>query len=252
MTPLGQSQRSWLVNKLVWVRFYLELLRFVFCSFFLWGGVLMWGGFVFLGLELIDYGSVGWELELFLDGISLVFLSVVMVVAGCVLRFRRFYIGGELNSNRFHCILGLFVLSMIALLVIPNLLGLIIGWDGLGVVSYLLVIFYSSSRSLSAGMITFLTNRLGDSFLICGLILLGLGVGDWFLLFDCELVGLLVVIGGATKRAQYPFRAWLPAAMAAPTPVSSLVHSSTLVTAGVYLLIRCYGRLRAECLEVLY
>lgn len=177
---------------------------------------------------------------------------MVIVVTGCVLRFRKFYMGGELNSNRFHCILGLFVLSMIALLIIPNLLGLMIGWDGLGIVSYLLVIYYPCSRSLSAGIITFLTNRLGDSFLICGIVLLGLRAGDWFLMFDYEFIGLLVVVGGITKRAQYPFRAWLPAAIAAPTPVSSLVHSSTLVTAGVYLLIRCYTRLREVCLEVLY
>nr|WBP69653.1 NADH dehydrogenase subunit 5 [Propeamussium sp. mt1] len=236
----------------VQVRFYMELVSFFFSFISLFVGILFWGSFLTVEWNLVSYGSVVWCLELMFDGIGLIFLSVVMVITGCVLRFSKFYMVGEINFNRFYCVLGLFVLSMVALLVIPNLLGLMIGWDGLGVTSYLLVIHYPCSSSLSAGMLTFLTNRLGDAFLMSCLLLVGVSAGDWFLLFDYEILGFLMVVGAMTKSAQYPFSVWLPAAMAAPTPVSSLVHSSTLVTAGVFLLIRCYGSLGDFSLTVLY
>jgi len=107
-------------------------------------------------------------------------------------------------------------------------------------VSYCLVIYYQNSRSFSAGIITGLSNRIGDVCLLIRIAYL-FGYGSWNL-YSIEGVGegvcFLVVCARITKRAQMPFSAWLPAAMAAPTPVSALVHSSTLVTAGVYLLIR--------------
>lgn len=112
-------------------------------------------------------------------------------------------------------------------------------------VSFLLVIYYRDHSSLIAGKRTFLTNRVGDALLILRLGLI-IEFSTWGY-FDLEeqllgffLVGL-VVVGRTTKSAQFPFSAWLPDAMAAPTPVSALVHSSTLVTAGVYILIRFRG-----------
>ena len=120
-----------------------------------------------------------------------------------------------------------------------------LGWDGLGLSSFLLVIYYNNSKALNAGLLTVLTNRLGDGFL-----LLAIFLGLVFHTFSLPLLNLslrgsnniilfcLIILGAFTKRAQLPFCAWLPAAIAAPTPVSSLVHSSTLVTAGVYVLIR--------------
>lgn len=104
-----------------------------------------------------------------------------------------------------------------------------------------MVIYYQNSYSLGAGLITVLTNRLGDVILILsiGTILRG---GHWFIpsLRVRGVVGILVVLGAITKSAQFPFSSWLPIAIAAPTPVSALVHSSTLVTAGIYLIIRFY------------
>ena len=113
-----------------------------------------------------------------------------------------------------------------------SLVGALIGWDGLGITSFLLVIYYKNRKSLGSGMITALTNRLGDCFF---LLLLGIFfyINSYHYIF-C----LLLIFTSITKRAQVPFSSWLPSAMAAPTPVRALVHSSTLVTAGVYLLLR--------------
>jgi NADH-ubiquinone oxidoreductase chain 5 len=113
-------------------------------------------------------------------------------------------------------------------------------------VSYLLVVYYQNYKSYSAGMITCLTNRIGDRAILVAMgWMLSLGSLD-FLFFvreiKLELVvrGAFIILAAMTKRAQIPFSAWLPAAIAAPTPVSALVHSSTLVTAGVFLLIRFF------------
>jgi len=119
-----------------------------------------------------------------------------------------------------------------------------LGWDGLGIVSFILVIYYQNPKSLAAGIITALTNRIGDVLL---LVSIGwtLNQGHWFILniWDSSISTLqimFIILAAITKRAQVPFSSWLPAAIAAPTPVSALVHSSTLVTAGVFLLIRFY------------
>merc|ERR1719415_469933 len=145
---------------------------------------------------------------------------------------------------RFHFLLLSFVGSMILLILSPNLISVLIGWDGLGISSYLLVIYYSRNKSYNSGMITFARNRVGDALIIISLryllysITLDISVLSYFFEIDYYWVIIIVLVASCTKRAQIPFRAWLPAAIAAPTPVSSLVHSSTLVTAGVYLIFR--------------
>jgi len=130
---------------------------------------------------------------------------------------------------------------MLFLVFSVNFFVTIIGWDGLGLFSFCLVIFYGNSLSLESGLVTVFRNRIGDVFfLVCFFLFSFRG---WFR-FDSFSFGPLYVLlvflffGSITKRAQVPFSAWLPAAIAAPTPVSSLVHSSTLVTAGIYVLIR--------------
>lgn len=115
------------------------------------------------------------------------------------------------------------------------------GWDGLGVVSFLLVIYYNNPSRVDSGVITVLINRFGDClFILRTMLIFYTGIFNLDFLWNQYFVifSLLVCVGAITKRAQVPFSSWLPAAIAAPTPVSSLVHSSTLVTAGIFLIIR--------------
>ena len=194
--------------------------------------------------ELLNSRSSRVYLILIFDYISLFFLSLVLLISGRVIIYRNSYISSEQYNSRFISLVLCFVLSIALLILSPNIIRILLGWDGLGVTSYLLVIFYQRSKSYNAGIITALTNRLGDVGI---LITIGLFVssGDWTFSYVRDLndfYGFMIIIiltlSACTKSAQIPFSAWLPAAIAAPTPVSALVHSSTLVTAGVYLLIR--------------
>lgn len=198
---------------------------------------------LFIFWPLAVTGLVEVEFVFLLDIISLVFLFTVVLISTAVFIFRTSYICHEKFFLRFKILLLAFVFSILALILCPNLISILLGWDGLGVTSYLLVIYYNRSKSFNAGIVTAMTNRLGDVLIIIAAGLL-LTQGTWVTkirgseFFDSQMVQALLIVGCFTKRAQIPFRSWLPAAMAAPTPVSSLVHSSTLVTAGVYVLIR--------------
>ena len=199
---------------------------------------------LFIEWELVSLGSTLVSLVFIIDFMSLYFISLVRLVSGRVLIFRSSYMSGEVFFGRFICLVLSFIASIFLLVFSPNIIRLLLGWDGLGVTSYLLVIFYQSNKSYNAGIITALTNRLGDVGLLISISII-LAYGNWRFLFFTRrsfrfsiLLITIIIISACTKRAQIPFSAWLPAAMAAPTPVSALVHSSTLVTAGVYLLIR--------------
>nr|YP_009681483.1 NADH dehydrogenase subunit 5 [Crenomytilus grayanus]QDO71866.1 NADH dehydrogenase subunit 5 [Crenomytilus grayanus] len=191
-----------------------------------------------------DSHCLPFSFSILLDSVSMIFIGTVLVISGSVATYCKWYMSSEVYYNRFMGLVWLFVLSMIFMILIPNLVMLLIGWDGLGLTSFLLVAYYQNNKSLSAAMLTALTNRVGDVFVLVSVSIL-LNEGSW-LIYDyhpvCMWAGLggVVVLAGMTKSAQMPFCAWLPAAMAAPTPVSSLVHSSTLVTAGVYLVLRSF------------
>lgn len=178
------------------------------------------------------------------DSKGLLFSSVVLFISANVINFSKTYITGEKFNTRFALLVILFVLSINILIFFPHIITLLLGWDGLGLTRFILVIYYQNSKSLGAGIITALTNRLGDAFLLLA-IGWSLNINHWSinLLWDTPIKGLIIAsitLAAITKRAQIPFSSWLPAAIAAPTPVSALVHSSTLVTAGVFLLIRFY------------
>lgn len=201
---------------------------------------------IILEYNLFNLNSSIIRIVILLDWISLLFIRFVIFISSIVIFYRKEYILGDFNLNRFILLIIIFVVSIILLIIRPNLVSILLGWDGLGLVSYCLVIYYQNIKSYNAGILTALSNRIGDVALLISIAWL-LNFGRWnyiFYIFNIKndkfivLIIWLVILAAITKRAQIPFSSWLPAAIAAPTPVSSLVHSSTLVTAGVYLLIR--------------
>ena len=199
---------------------------------------------VIIEWEVIKISSSVIYLTFIIDSISLYFIRLVRLVSGSVMIFRSSYIMSEKFFSRFIFLVFMFIISIFLLILSPNIISLLLGWDGLGVTSYLLVIFYQRNKSYNAGILTALTNRLGDVGLLVSISLIAY-LGSWTYLYIninnriySQILVYLIIISACTKSAQIPFSAWLPAAIAAPTPVSALVHSSTLVTAGVYLLIR--------------
>lgn len=214
--------------------------------FFLGLNFLIYDLVYFFEWEIFRINSTIIEIVLIFDWISLLFISFVLFISSLVIYYRKDYISGDLFINRFIILVLLFVFSIIIIILSPNLIRILLGWDGLGLVSYCLVIYYQNVKSYNAGILTALSNRLGDVALLISIAWI-LNYGRWNFLFYLEFIKIdywirvvcfIVILAAITKSAQIPFSSWLPAAIAAPTPVSALVHSSTLVTAGVYLLIR--------------
>nr|DAD54572.1 TPA_inf: NADH dehydrogenase subunit 5 [Panstrongylus lignarius] len=215
------------------------ILFFVMGSFF-----VLWDYVVFLDWEIISLNGCMITMTLLFDWMSLIFVGCVFIISSMVIYYSESYMGSDLDKVRFYFLVILFVMSMMMMIVSPNLMSILIGWDGLGLVSYCLVIYFQNYKSYSAGMLTILTNRIGDVAILLSIAWM-LNFGSWHFIYYMGMwdfwefyLVILIVLAGFTSSAQIPFSSWLPAAMAAPTPVSSLVHSSTLVTAGVYLLIR--------------
>nr|YP_010282324.1 NADH dehydrogenase subunit 5 [Camponotus japonicus]UHM24987.1 NADH dehydrogenase subunit 5 [Camponotus japonicus] len=190
---------------------------------------------------MFNFNSLNMEMMVLLDWIMCLFISVVMLISSMIMLYSIVYMGQDIYINRFISLLNLFIFSMILMIMSPNLISILFGWDGLGLSSYCLVIYYQNYVSFNSGMVTVLSNRLGDVGLLMSISLVFM-YGSWNMNFLLEYKGsmimLMILVAGLTKSAQIPFSVWLPLAMAAPTPVSALVHSSTLVTAGVYLLFR--------------
>nr|QIV24608.1 NADH dehydrogenase subunit 5 [Aesa media] len=221
-------------------------LFFSLINFFLSVNFLILDYSMIIEFNLLSLNSSSVVMSILLDWMSLLFMSFVLFISSMVIFYSEEYMSGDLNLNRFILLVVMFVLSMMLLIISPNLISILLGWDGLGLVSYCLVIYYQNIKSFNAGMLTALSNRLGDVALLMSIAWM-LNYGSWNFIyyldlmksdFFMSLISCLIVLAALTKSAQIPFSSWLPAAMAAPTPVSSLVHSSTLVTAGVYLLIR--------------
>nr|AYU71314.1 NADH dehydrogenase subunit 5 [Agrilinae sp. 1 ACP-2013] len=213
----------------------------------------------FIELELFSLNSCSVVMTFLFDWMSLFFMSFVLFISSMVIYYSFEYMHGDINLNRFINLVCLFVLSMMLLIISPNLISILLGWDGLGLVSYCLVIYYQNVKSSSAGMLTAITNRIGDVAILLSIAWM-LNYGSWNFIFyltymkddvSMKLISAFVVLAAMTKSAQIPFSSWLPAAMAAPTPVSSLVHSSTLVTAGVFLIIRFFNCLGPSVLMLL-
>nr|ARH54280.1 NADH dehydrogenase subunit 5 [Curculionidae sp. 2 AH-2016] len=209
--------------------------------------------------NLISVNSVSFNMILYFDWNSILFVSFVLLISSMIIKYSISYMSGEKYWKRFLMLMLLFIVSMMMMILSPNLISILVGWDGLGLVSYLLVIYYQNMKSFNAGMLTALSNRLGDAALLVSIAWM-MDLGSWSFLNLLDFmkesksmmyVLLFIILAAITKSAQIPFSSWLPAAMAAPTPVSSLVHSSTLVTAGVYLLYRFSYLISNELFNIL-
>nr|YP_010443291.1 NADH dehydrogenase subunit 5 [Anomala russiventris]UTE83819.1 NADH dehydrogenase subunit 5 [Anomala russiventris] len=226
--------------------YFVVFLFFSVLSFLLSLNLMVLDYSLLLEYELVSINSCSVMMTILLDWMSLLFMSFVLFISSMVIYYSEEYMEGDINLHRFIMLVSMFVLSMMLLIISPNLISILLGWDGLGLVSYCLVIYYQNMKSYNAGMITALTNRIGDVALLMAIAwMVNYGSFNYIFYIDTSkdslemtIIASLVVLAAMTKSAQIPFSSWLPAAMAAPTPVSSLVHSSTLVTAGVYLLIR--------------
>lgn len=165
----------------------------------------------------------------------------MFLVSFLVFSYRELYL--ELYDNKkFFITTFIFFSSIIFLVVSDSFITICLGWEGLGLSSVLLIIFYPNKVSMYNRIMTMFYNRLGDVILILSfsLSLIYVSYFIFYTIFDCSVLIFLLTFCAFTKSAQFPLSAWLPAAISAPTPISSMVHSSTLVTAGAYLIFRFF------------
>ena len=203
----------------------------------------------------LTVGGFSPAISLYLDALSVVMISVVTVVGFFILLYSSEHMAGEEGVRRFFAYMDLFVGSMLTLVMADNLLLLYLGWEGVGLCSYLLIGFwYDDPVNVKAANKAFIVTRIGDTALALGLILLFvhldtlniqgvLAAASWQWTSGSNLAfwAALLILGGAVgKSAQLPLQTWLPDAMAGPTPVSALIHAATMVTAGVYLIARTH------------
>nr|YP_009500747.1 NADH dehydrogenase subunit 5 [Paracarsidara gigantea]AWU49006.1 NADH dehydrogenase subunit 5 [Paracarsidara gigantea] len=219
-------------SKFYFVSFFMIIMSLIF--FFMSFLFLFLLNSILLELELFSFNSINFNFIIYFDWMSMIFSFVVTFISSLVLIYSKSYIGKD--CYRFLWMTLLFIMFMIFMILSPSVLGVILGWDGLGIISYCLVIYYQSKSSFNSGFITAASNRLGDSLLMLAIVWYSF-IGN-FMFWEVSEGVYFMIFACMTSSAQFPFSAWLPAAMAAPTPISSLVHSSTLVTAGVYLMIR--------------
>ncbi|SFU42163.1 NADH-quinone oxidoreductase subunit L [Xenorhabdus koppenhoeferi] len=231
--------------------------------------VTLWAGIDFLsqnGEGGLVYSQTLWNwmavdnfsipVNLVLDGLSLTMLSVVTGIGFLIHIYASWYMRGEEGYSRFFAYTNLFIASMVVLVLADNMLLMYLGWEGVGLCSYLLIgFYYKTPANGAAAMKAFIVTRVGDVFLAIGMFILYDQLGT---LSFRELAVLapqhieagstaitwatLMILGGAVgKSAQLPLQTWLADAMAGPTPVSALIHAATMVTAGVYLIARSHA-----------
>lgn len=192
-----------------------------------------------------------------LDPLSIVFLLVVTGVGFLILLYSSRFMRDDDGYGRFFAYMNLFIASMLVLVLADNLLLLYLGWEGVGLCSYLLIAFwYRHPDNVRAARKAFLVTRIGDAALVVGILLIftQLGTvdiqqivhagGEWHGFSSngmATAAAVLILAGAIGKSAQLPLQTWLPDAMAGPTPTSALIHAATMVTAGVYLLARMHA-----------
>lgn len=208
----------------------------------------------------INTGDFSVSFGVMVDKLTATMLLVVTSVSACVHVYSIGYMSHDPHKARFFSYLSLFTFTMLALVTAPNLLQMFLGWEGVGLASYLLIGFWFKKESANAAsMKAFIVNRVADLGLLLAIFTVFLTVGSleyadifaqltalqseyfYFLGFEVHLLSLIAIllfIGAMGKSAQLGFHTWLPDAMEGPTPVSALIHAATMVTAGVFLVAR--------------
>jgi NADH-quinone oxidoreductase subunit L len=200
-------------------------------------------------------GGTTFEIAFYFDRLSAVMTLIVTGVGSVIHVYSTGYMHEDKSFARFFAYLNLFLFFMLALVLGRSLLVLFVGWEGVGLASYLLIGFwFEDPVNARAGKKAFVTNRIGDAGFLLGMFLLYWAFGTLDMdkinaaftssaapVVSASLAGILLFIGASGKSAQIPLHVWLPDAMAGPTPVSALIHAATMVTAGVYLVARMSG-----------
>jgi len=200
--------------------------------------------------DFLPAGSLDVQLGLLIDPLSISFALLITGVGSLIHIYSIGYMAHDENRRKFFAYLNLFVAAMLLLVLADNYVGLYIGWEGVGVASYLLIGFWQHKPSAAtAAKKAFVVNRVGDFGLAIGVFLIFttfgtvgykevLGNADAAGQATLTAIGLLLLLGACAKSAQLPLQSWLLDAMEGPTPVSALIHAATMVTAGVYLITR--------------
>lgn len=198
----------------------------------------------------IPVGQLQVDLGLQIDQLSVCFVLLISGVGSLIHIYSVAYMAEDIDRRRFFGYLNLFLASMLLLVVADNYVVLYVGWEGVGLASYLLIGFwYHKPTAATAAKKAFVMNRVGDAGLALGMFLMfsTFGTLSYAGVFAgapaasrgaLTAMGLLLLLGACAKSAQVPLQAWLGDAMEGPTPVSALIHAATMVTAGVYLIVR--------------
>ncbi len=197
----------------------------------------------------IPVGGLHVDFGILLDPLSLVFALLITGVGGLIHIYAVGYMAGDPGRRRFFGWFNLFIAAMLLLVLGNNYLSLYVGWEGVGLASYLLIGYYNRESAATAAKKAFIMNRVGDVGLLIAIFTMfayfgTTSYGD--LLFGnahytqgvAAALGFMLLLGACGKSGQFPLQAWLPDAMEGPTPVSALIHAATMVTAGVYLIAR--------------
>ncbi len=200
--------------------------------------------------QYLPVGGLKVDVGLLFDPLSAVFVLLITGVGFLIHVYAVGYMAGDPGRRRFFGYFNLFIAAMLLLVLGNNYVMLYVGWEGVGVASYLLIAFwYTRPSATTAGKKAFLMNRVGDAGLVIAIFLMfaALGTTQYGEVFDgvgklgegtVLAIGLLLLLGACGKSGQFPLQSWLPDAMEGPTPVSALIHAATMVTAGVYLIAR--------------
>ncbi len=269
LLPLLGSLTAGLLGKKIgrqtthWIAVTLVGISFVMASY-LFAAIVILGypsqdGIVY---NWISSGSFHFDVALLLDRLSATMIFIVTFVSFMVHIYTIGYMADDPGYERFFSYVSLFTFVMLALVLADNFLLMFFGWEGVGLVSYLLIGFWFKRESAAFGSLkAFLVNRLGDIGFILGLaaVLLYFGQVDYHYVFShvymvadktmqiipgvhasaITVICVLLFIGAMGKSAQVPLHVWLPESMEGPTPISALIHAATMVTAGIYMVARC-------------